>query len=56
LLIDIYGFSELNQIHGFSNMDKLLKDFANMLNSVSKSQFGEDAVLSRVGPDSLVCS
>jgi len=51
LLIDIYGFSELNQIHGFSNMDKLLKDFANMLNSVSKSQFGEDAVLSRVGPD-----
>jgi len=51
LLIDIYGFSELNQIHGFSNMDKLLKDFANMLNSVSKSQFGDDVVLSRVGPD-----
>ncbi|AEF19761.1 MULTISPECIES: EAL domain-containing protein [unclassified Hydrogenobaculum] len=51
LLIDIYGFSELNQIHGFSHMDKLLKDFANMLNSVSKSQFGDDVVLSRVGPD-----
>jgi len=48
ILLDIYGFSILNQIYGFSKADEIVKKVASMLKELLEP---EDIIIAKIGPD-----
>ncbi|GAB6077447.1 sensor domain-containing protein [Hydrogenobaculum acidophilum] len=48
ILLDIYGFSILNQIYGFSKADDIVKKVASMLKELLEP---EDVIIAKIGPD-----
>jgi len=48
ILLDIYGFSILNQIYGFNKGDEIVKKVANTLKELLES---EDVIIAKIGPD-----
>ncbi|MFP3206265.1 MAG: EAL domain-containing protein [Hydrogenobaculum sp.] len=48
ILLDIYGFSILNQMYGFNKGDEIVKKVANTLKELLES---EDVIIAKIGPD-----
>ena len=48
IILDIYGFSILNQIYGFNKGDEIVKKVANTLKELLES---EDVIIAKIGPD-----
>ncbi|MGC9143608.1 sensor domain-containing protein [Hydrogenobaculum sp.] len=48
ILLDIYGFSILNQIYGFNKADEIVKKVASMLKELLEP---EDFIIAKIGPD-----
>jgi len=48
IILDIYGFSILNQIYGFNKADEIVKKLANTLKELLES---EDVIIAKIGPD-----
>ncbi len=48
ILLDIYGFSILNQIYGFNKADDIIRKVANMLKELLEP---EDVIIAKIGPD-----
>jgi len=48
ILLDIYGFSILNQIYGFNKADEIVKKVANTLKELLEPEY---VIIAKIGPD-----